>query len=128
MLKQFRKKSGASYPILFALIMQMAITSLLCATSSYQAGAKSFMICTSFGIKTISLDENGEPVENTEHDKFGKNCFHCASGGCGVAYLKATGYDLPFMNRTREQIPAQKSLVHHVTIERPASRAPPTIL
>ena len=126
MLKHFRKKTITGYPVLFALVIQLGLTSLLCATASYQANAQSFMICTSFGIKTITLDENGQPTEETEHAKFGKSCFHCASGGCGVATL--SNQDLPAIPPTllvREMLPSKLLPLSYAALKRPATRAPP---
>ncbi len=81
-------KLGTRYSLLMVLIMQLAITSILCATSSYIANANAITICTAFGLKTISLDENGEPVEQEQqkHEAFSKTCFHCASS-CSMAAL-----------------------------------------
>ena len=126
MLKFLRQKKQASYPILLALILQVAITGLLCAAAPYQASAKSFMICSSFGIKTITLDENGNPVENADHSKFAKSCFHCASGGCGVATL--SNQDLPAIPPTllvREMLPSKLLPLSYAALKRPATRAPP---
>lgn len=66
------------------LILQLAFTSILCATSSYAANA--ITVCTALGLKTITLDENGEPVEQQGHEAFNQACFHCASS-CSMTAL-----------------------------------------
>ena len=127
MLKYKNIKRLASYPILFALIMQLGLTSLLCAVSGTQAGASTLTICTNFGIKTITLDETGNPVEQSEHGAFHATCFHCATGGC-MSLALLPNQDL-FINNDRT---IQISTIHQrghgfaATLP-PPSRAPPAI-
>ncbi len=77
-------KTGTRYSLLMVLILQLAITSILCSTSSYAANA--ITICTALGLKTISLDENGEPTEQQGHKAFSQTCFHCANS-CSMTAL-----------------------------------------
>ena len=129
MLKHFRKKTITGYPVLFALVIQLGLTSLLCATASYQANAQSFMICTSFGIKTITLDENGQPTEETEHAKFGKSCFNCASGGCYGAFLKSSDDEvyIPDQRQQKVALIQDQRRISQAGLT-PSSRAPPSNL
>ncbi len=118
-------KLGTRYSLLMVLILQLAITSILCATSSYIANANAISICTAFGLKTISLDENGEPVEQEQHEAFSKTCFHCASS-CSMAALAP---------QTEEAIYAGLNQIYRPTVaevlkskllaQGPPTRAPP---
>ncbi len=118
-------KLGTRYSLLMVLILQLAITSILCATSSYIANANAITICTALGLKTISLDENGEPVEQQKHEAFSKTCFHCASS-CSMAAL---------VPQTEEAIYAGLNQIYRPTVaevlkskllaQGPPTRAPP---
>lgn len=128
MLKHFRHNQATRYPVLFALLMQMAMTSLICAAAPYHASAKALMICSSFGLKSIMLDEKGQPVDQAEHENTAKTCFHCASGGCGVALLKGTDAPLLILPADTPQAPVIERPRITIKGRAPPSRAPPHFL
>jgi len=128
MHKRKRLKSLASYPLLMTLILQLGFSSLLCAVAGYQAGASTLTICTSFGIKTISFDENGEPIElPAQHSAFDSSCFHCASGGCGTVGLLSAKSDSVFQTTELKRIEAFQIALRDKSSKTPPSRAPPHI-
>ncbi len=126
MHKRKRLKSLASYPLLLTLILQLGLSSLLCAVAGYQAEASTLTICTSFGIKTISFDENGEPIElPSQHSAFDNSCFHCASGGCGAVGLLTAKADSVFQKPLLKKIEAFQIGLSNRPSKTPPSRAPP---
>jgi hypothetical protein len=117
-------KTAAKYPLLMVLILQLALTSLFCATAGY--AANSIMICTPMGFKTIQLDENGDPTrEKSQHAEFQKNCFHCSTGCAGVALLSEASFPLTGHSLiTYTQAPQNQAIgIHHS--RGPPTRAPP---
>ncbi len=81
-------KRHTSYVAILTLIIQMGFASLICATSSNTANANTITICTSFGIKTVTIDEDGNLVEEEQQQAaFSHGCFHCTSGCNGGASL-----------------------------------------
>jgi hypothetical protein len=106
------------YSLLMVLILQLAITSILCATSSYSANANAITICTALGLKTITLDENGEPTEQEQHDNFSTTCFHCSSS-CSMAIMADATEIILYPSAT-------DTLITKLTAHGPPSRAPPT--
>ena len=120
-----KRKSPVIYPLLMVLILQLGLTSLLCAVAPYQAGANPLAICTSFGLQTIMIDENGQPVEEGKQHQFHKSCFHCASGGCNTSILSQQEIEL--YQQTKQL--AQQTSYHLKLITaqspRPPTRAPP---
>lgn len=87
------RKSALRYPLLSVLLIQLALTSLLCATSGY--AANSIMLCTAYGLKTIQLDQNGDPIpRDSQQAEFHKQCFHCSTGCGGLALLATEPQEL----------------------------------
>ena len=126
MLKQKTSKRLTSYPLLLILILQLGFSSLLCAVASYQAGASTLMICTSFGIKTITVDENGQPVEQqSDHSALDGTCFHCASGGCGSLALLPQLIETFVQRQIAIKIEAYQSILANAASPNPPTRAPP---
>ncbi len=118
-------KLGTRYSLLMVLIMQLAITSILCATSSYIANANAITICTAFGLKTISLDENGEPVEQEQHEAFNKTCFHCASS-CSMAALAPQSEEVIYIGLNQIYRPTVVEVLKtKLLAQGPPPRAPP---
>jgi hypothetical protein len=118
-------KLGTRYSLLMVLIMQLAITSILCATSSYIANANAITICTAFGLKTISLDENGEPVEQEQHEAFSKTCFHCASS-CSMAALAPQSEEVIYIGLNQIYRPTVVEVLKtKLLAQGPPPRAPP---
>ena len=126
MLKLKTSKRLTSYPLLLTLVLQLGFSSLICAISGYQAGASTLMICTSFGIKTITVDENGQPIEQqSDHSALDGTCFHCASGGCGSLALLPQQAE-PFVQRQiTKKIEGYQSVLANATSPNPPTRAPP---
>lgn len=123
-----KRKNLASYPLLMVLILQLGITSLLCAVSSYQAEASTLTICTSFGIKTITIDADGNPIEqNGEHSRFDATCFHCASGGCSVTALLTDQTELYYGRKIASAITTYKANFSNTEKSKPPSRGPPSL-
>ncbi|CAN0438223.1 unnamed protein product [Scytosiphon promiscuus] len=78
------------------------------------------------GLKTITIDENGDPVENDQqHTAFQKMCFHCVSG-CGMAGLLQTD-QIAIVIRPADShiIPEASQLKTTHLATGPPSRAPP---
>lgn len=118
-------KISAHYSLLMALILQLGITSILCATSSYTANANAITICSALGLKTITLDENGEPVEQEQHQAFSKTCFHCASG-CGLmAAAPQPNAKTIFATNQKFLVLANAFLKSNFHAQGPPPRAPP---
>lgn len=113
------------YSLLMVLILQLAITSILCATSSYTASANTTTICTAMGLKTITLDENGEPTEQEQRDHFSTSCFHCSSG-CSTAVMAKASEIILYPSATKAYIRwTTDTLITKLTAHGPPSRAPP---
>lgn len=114
------------YSLLMVLILQLAITSILCATSSYTANANTTTICTALGLKTITLDENGEPIEQEQHDSFSTTCFHCSSG-CSTTVMAEVSEIILYPSATKAYVSwTTDTLITKLTAHGPPSRAPPT--
>ena len=125
MLKQKTSKRLTSYPLLLLLILQLGFSGLLCAISGYQAGASTLMICTSFGIQTVTIDENGQPIEQSDHSALDGACFHCASGGCGSLALLPQETE-PFVQRQiSTKVEGYQSILTNAASPPPPTRAPP---
>lgn len=131
MHKLIKRKSPALQSLLMVLILQLGLSSLLCAISPYQAGASPLTLCTSFGAKTVLVDENGTPVEQDQQQggqhELGKSCIHCATGGCNGAPLNQTPsafYEGPKETRFSAQYEAALVSNNH---PRPPTRAPPAV-
>ena len=126
MLKQKTSKRLTSYPLLLLLILQLGFSGLLCAISGYQAGASTLMICTSFGIKTITVDENGQPIEEqSDHSALDGTCFHCASGGCGSLALLPQQAETFVQRQIAIEIDSYQSILANAASPNPPTRAPP---
>ena len=118
-------KISSRYALMMVLLLQFAITSILCTTSSYTANANAITICTALGLKTITIDENGEPVEQEQHDAFSSSCFHCTSG-CSMAVM-ANQSDVslyPFATRAYARWTTE-TLTTKLLSHGPPTRAPP---
>lgn len=126
MIKSRTIKRQTSYLGLMLLVMQVAFTSLICATSSYAASNNALTICTPMGLKTILLDENGEPVEQHDQGAYAHGCFHCATGCYGGTALLAPAFTLDIGKFTAVQL-ASKHQTLQQTFASTAnlSRAPP---
>ena len=125
MLKQKTSKRLTSYPLLLLLILQLGFSGLLCAISGYQAGASTLMICTSFGIKTITVDENGQPIEEqSDHSALDGTCFHCASGGCGSLALLPQQAETFVQRQIAIEIDSYQSILANAASPNPPTRAP----
>lgn len=120
-------KLCSRYSLLMVLILQLAITSILCATSSYTANANAITICTALGLKTITLDENGEPTEQEQHDAFSKTCFHCSSG-CSKTIIANTTEIILYPSTTNAYARwTAETLIAKLASLGPPSRAPPVL-
>ena len=118
-------KLCSRYSLLMVLILQLAITSILCATSSYSANANAITICTALGLKTVTLDENGEPTEQEQHDSFSTTCFHCSSG-CSTTIIAELSEIILYPSATKAYVSwTTDTLITKLTAHGPPSRAPP---
>jgi len=118
-------KLCSRYSLLMVLILQLAITSILCATSSYSANANAITICTALGLKTVTLDENGEPTEQEQHDAFSTTCFHCSSG-CSTTIIAELSEIILYPSATKAYVSwTTDTLITKLTAHGPPSRAPP---
>lgn len=116
-------KIGSHYSLLMVLILQLAFTSILCATSSYAANA--ITVCTALGLKTITLDENGEPVEQQSHEAFSQTCFHCASS-CSMTALVPQSEEVVFAGQNQIFRPSvTEVLKSKLLAQGPPPRGPP---
>lgn len=124
MLLQMKHKRAASYPLLTVLILQFALSSLLCATAGY--AANSITLCTSLGLKTVKIDAHGNPVQDdSQHASFDDQCFHCATG-CTNAALTTPADVAPFRVKftAAYHLPRLTLNARHLT-RGPPPRAPP---
>lgn len=93
-----RLGQGIGQVMLAVLLLNVLATAALSAQSAADIAAaqddpfaltQSVIICTPQGLKRITLDENGDPVENT--DDGAGNCIHCLP--CHKGALQATSYE-----------------------------------
>lgn len=119
-----KQNRAATYPLLTVLILQFALSSLMCATVSY--AADSITLCTSLGLKTVKIDADGNPIENdSQHAGFESHCFHCATGCTNAALIapaQATPHRVSFT--VSYSLPKQSLNSRHLT-RGPPPRGPP---
>ena len=125
MHKLIKRKSPVIYPLLMVLILQLGLTSLLCAVAPYQSSASPLSICTSFGLQTIMVDENGQPAQEGQQHEFQKSCFHCASGGCNGVILNHQ--EIALYQQTKQPVIQAGNQIRLIIAQtpRPPTRAPP---
>ena len=124
MLLHKKHKRAASYPLLTVLILQFTLSSLVCAAAGY--AADSMTLCTSLGLKTVTIDANGNPVEdNSQHAGFESHCFHCATG-CNTGAIITPVALAPFRAHHQLSYIRPKQTLHGQHLTRgPPPRAPP---
>lgn len=87
--------------VLFALLMNFLSATLLSvqnadAFPSVQNGEQSYVLCTSRGLKRITLDENGNPVENPED--IPEHCVYCLPFYQDGGGLLSPQFDFPVLD------------------------------
>jgi hypothetical protein len=93
----------------------------LAAAAAADPFARSIIICTPTGFKKVSIDGNGNPVEEPKQPEFGLSCCICHATSCANAAVQPGGLRLEapksslFLSQLPEsdRIRGRRPLVRH---------------